>query len=133
MEHVGYHGTTAAFSHFSEEMFGSANDRSPNGALGVWVFTDRSYADHYAKGAGGRTLRVASTAAKAIKIDASQMRRDHSAAGETDDPIGWFRRMRAELLLNGFGRIDVAERDGSIGMSVLIDPASITSVDDVTH
>jgi len=133
MEHVGYHGTTAAFSRFSEEMFGSASDRSPNGALGVWVFTDRSYADHYAKGAGGRTLCVKSTAAKAIKIDANQMRRDHMSANETEDPIGWFRQMRAELLLNGFGRIDVQERDGSIGMSVLIDPASIVSVEEITH
>lgn len=90
MEHVGYHGTAAAFSHFSEEMFGSASDRSPNGALGVWVFTDRSYADHYAKGAGGRTLRVASSGAKAIRIAANQMRRDHTAAGMTDDPLAGF-------------------------------------------
>lgn len=32
MEHVGYHGTAAAFATFSEEMLGSAADRSANGA-----------------------------------------------------------------------------------------------------
>lgn len=133
MEHVGYHGTAAAFSHFSDEMFGSASDRSPNGALGVWVFAERSYADRYATGVGGRTLRVTSANAKAIRIDHEQMRRDHNAAERSDDPVGWFRRMRSELLLNGFGRIDVEEKDGSIGMSVLIDPASIVVIDDVTH
>lgn len=133
MEHVGYHGTVAAFTQFSEEMFGSDDSRSPNGALGVWVFTNRSYADRYATGTGGRTLRVTSSAAKAIRIDYAQMRRDHMAAERTDDPIGWFRRMRAELLVNGYSRIDVVESDGAIEMSVLVDPASITSVDDVTH
>jgi hypothetical protein len=133
MEHIGYHGTAAAFTHFSEEMFGSDDSRSPNGALGVWVFTDRSYADRYATGADGRTLRVTSSAAKAIRMEPWQMRRDHTAAEQSDDPIAWFRRMRAELLVNGYSRIDVVEKDGTVEMSVLLDPASIVSVDNVTH
>lgn len=133
MEHVGYHGTTAAFTQFSEEMFGSDNSRSPNGALGVWVFTNRSYADRYATGASGRTLRVTSSAAKAIRMEPYQMRRDHQAAEQSVDSIAWFRRMRAELLLNGYGRIDVLEDNGAIDMSVLLDLNSIVSVDGVAH
>lgn len=133
MEHVGYHGTAAAFTQFSEEMFGSDDSRSPNGALGVWVFTDRSYADRYATGAGGRTLRVTSSAEKAIRMEPGQMRRDHMTAEQTGDPIAWFRRMRAELLVNGYSRIDVVEKDGTVEMSVLLDPESIVSVDNVTH
>jgi hypothetical protein len=133
MEHVGYHGTAAAFATFSEDMLGSAADRSANGALGVWLFTERDYADRYAVGAKGRTLKVTSSGTKAIRIDMSQMRRDHQSAEMSDDPIAWFRRLRAELIMNGYGRIDVVEKDDTVDMSVLLDIGTIISIDDVTH
>ncbi|PZR93576.1 MAG: hypothetical protein DI537_10705 [Stutzerimonas stutzeri] len=133
MDHVGYHGTAAAFTSFSEEMLGSAADRSANGALGVWVFTERSYADRYAVGAQGRTLKVTSAGRKAMKVDVTQMRRDHDSAQMSDDPVAWFRRLRAELIVNGYDRIDIVERDDTVDMSVLLDLGTITSVDDVTH
>jgi hypothetical protein len=133
MEHVGFHGTASAFSSFSEDMLGSAEDRSANGALGVWLFKERDYADRYAVGTKGRTLRVTSSTTKAVTIDVGQMRRDHRSAEMCDDPVAWFRRMRAELIMNGYSRIDVLEQDGTVAMAVLLDIGKIISIDDVTH
>ncbi len=62
-----------------------------------------------------------------------QMRRDHETAQRTDDPVGWSRKMRAELLINGYGRIDVVECDGAIEMSVLLDLRSIEVIDDLAR
>lgn len=133
MPHIGYHGTMADFTEFSAAMFGSASDRSPNGALGIWVFTDPSYANRYGANKGGRTLRVTSGELKTIRITQPQMRQDHEAAQRADDPVAWFRRRRAGLLAEGYSRVDVVEYDGSIEMSVLIDLQAIEGVEDLAE
>lgn len=124
---IAYHGTKADFSGFEEEMLGSNPDNSPNGALGVWVTPDRELAGRF----GGRVLELSVAEGKVARIYSRQMAQDHQTAMQTEDPIGFFRTMRAQLLVNGYSRIDVVERDESVQMSVVVDLRSIQSFKEV--
>lgn len=125
---TGYHGTQEDFETFLEERFGSEPTRSPNGALGVWVFLDERNAQHI----GDRVLRVEADVRNPIRYASQDMLRDHLAANATEDPVGFFRELRTCLLARGHDAIEVAELDGRVGMAVILDLDRIVSVTDLT-
>lgn len=119
-----YHGTNGDFDSFDEAVFGTNPDASPNGALGVWAASERDLASKF----GARVLALSVSDGKVARIDVGQMARDHGSARQTEDPVGFFKTMRAQMLVSGYSRIDVVEKDGSVEMSVILDLRSIQSV-----
>lgn len=125
---IGYHGTDAQFDSFSEDHFGTKADFSPNGALGVWVYL----AEDLARLHGRRTLRVEADIARAVRIDVSEMMRDHRKAGDDrGEALAFFAAKRAALLAGGYQAIEVAEADGSVMIVVILDPKRIVSVEEL--
>lgn len=124
---VGFHGTDHEFEAFSEERFGSERTRSPNGALGVWLFTSEEHAHNL----GLRILRVEVDVRNPVRYPIRRMSDDHHAAGRTDDPVGFFRDARKGLLAAGHDMIEVVEKDGDVAMVVVLDLARISSVEEI--
>lgn len=125
MRMTGWHGTTKDFDGFSEEAFGSAADRSPNGALGVWAFTGPDHASSF----GGRVLELDIAAEKVVRRTVTQMMKDHHAAGsDREEAVAFFRGQRQEWLRQGFQLLEVVEYDGRVDMIVVLDLACIENV-----
>lgn len=122
-----FHGTHAEFDHFSEEFFGSREDMSANGALGVWFADEEAHARAF----GGRILAIEAEPGRTIRLSVREMRQDHEVAEHSDDPLGWFRRRRAALLADGYQAIEVVEQDGSSAMGILLDLSCIRSVSEI--
>lgn len=126
---IVFHGTHAEFDHFSEEYFGSRENMSANGALGVWFAREETHASVF----GGRLLSIEATPERSIALSVTDMRLNHETAERSDDPLAWFRVRRAALLARGYQAIDVIERDGSSAMGVILDPACIRSVTELSR
>lgn len=125
---IGYHGTDAQFDSFSEEAFGSKENFSANGALGVWLYLDESLARRH----GTRTLKVEADVRSAKRIGISEMHRDHTeAGGDREEALAYFERRRAALLAEGYQAIEVEERDGSVAIAVILDLSAIVSVEEM--
>ncbi len=126
---IGWHGTHGDFEAFDESMFGSDGGRSPNGRLGVWVYLEEGLAES----AGPRVLRVEAEIPehRVARFPVSRMFADHKAATRSDDPHGYFDRLRAKLLADGFQAVEVVEHTGEAKMGIVLDLSSITSVQDM--
>jgi hypothetical protein len=125
---IGYHGTDAEFDRFDERMFGSKENFSPNGALGVWVYLFEDLARNH----GRRTLRVDADISHAIRIGVGQMQRDHhEAGGDRHEALAYFAAKRAALLAEGYQAIEVEEANGSVMIAVILDPDRILSVSEL--
>ena len=102
---------------------------SANGALGVWFAHDEAHASVF----GGRLLSIEAAPSRSIILSVTDMRTDHEMAECSEDPLAWFRNRRAALLAGGYQAIDVIERDGSGAMGVILDPACIRSVTELSR
>jgi len=127
---IGWHGTQGDFDSFDETYFGSDENRSPNGRLGVWIFLREGLAT----GIGARVLEVEVdvTEERILRVPNARMLRDHHEANRSDDPHAWFDALRAQMRADGYQAIVVRERDGNDMMAVVLDLDCITRVTDLS-
>lgn len=127
-----YHGTDAAFDHFSMD-FAARPGMSGNGFLGVWLAVQPDLALRY----GERCLEVEADVSNAYAMPVrelseltSRCRReceellDERAIREMEREF--YTKVRTRLIADGFDVIQVKEKTGQVDIVIALDPQRLT-------
>lgn len=123
-----FHGTMEDFDAFDLDRCGARADGASNGALGIWMANEYWLGERFA-GDEGIVMEVHCNPVKGYQMSVSELMRRTTEAGDQDDPNAYFHDLRAKMLSNGYGAVEIVEDDGSSAMSILLDLTAITHIE----
>lgn len=123
-----WHGSDRIFRTFSLDSAGRT-DRASNGALGIWCVYESAHhlAERFA-GENGALYALEEPTGKIYDMPVRDLARHNDECrrhGDHDGELGYYDRIRQELLAAGYDRINIVEKHGRADMCVLLDPEKI--------
>ncbi|WP_411839697.1 hypothetical protein [Paracoccus sp. ME4] len=123
-----WHGSNRIFRTFSLDRAGRT-DNASNGALGIWCAYESTYdlAKRFA-GDNGALYGIEEPSGRIFDMPVGDLARHNDKCrrhGDHDGQVGYYDRIRRDLIDAGYDRIDIIERHGGADMCVLLEPERI--------
>ena len=123
-----FHGTMEDFDAFDLDRCGTRAEGASNGALGVWMANEYWLGERFA-GDDGIVMKVCCKPVRSYQMSVSELMKLTTDADSYDDPQAYFHDLRARMVAEGYGAVEIVEDDGSSAMSILLDLEAITHVE----
>lgn len=123
-----WHGSDRIFKTFSLDSAGRT-DNASNGALGIWCTYEHAYdtAKRFA-GENGALYGIEEPTGKIFDMPVRDLATHNDECrrhGDDDGEVGYYDRIRHDLIAAGYDRINIIERHGGADMCVLLEPEKI--------